>query len=336
MDIEHDPRTGEILAAPHGEEQPVSARALEMQRAIRADNAARTKANTVGGSSLNKKLIAALGDLTVLKKNVPKKTGDASRVGSYTSFDKVVSMLVPRLRAAGILVRHTTGRVFNLEKTFWITVTCHLIDTETGESVDCEMPIPIVRPDPHAIGSAVTYGKRYTLLAVTGLATGDDGEDDDAMDAMPPPELVNVTPADALIADCSACKTVAEYDTWRNKGATITALNKLGATDKAEHKRVAIFARDRLQDLRSKDANYTAQKPHHYSDDEGRLPREEEKAMADPRQLDIEDVASRPGAPAPGLDAMKAATYAKAEAVTKAKRGGPKNRIAATNEGGNA
>ena len=241
---EMDPGTGELFPRP---EVSTSERAFELQRAIRHDNAVRAQAKAIGGPNLNAKIVKALGDWAVLKKNVPKADG---RVGSYTSFDRVMSMLVPRLRAEGIVIRHSTGRLFIIEKTFWLPVICHLIDKDTGESIECEMPIPIVRPDPHAMGSAFTYGKRYTLLGALGLATGDDGEDDDGYEAMPN-ELPNSTAADVLIAACEKTTTVADYDTWRNMGLTIKAISQL---PKDEYRRLAMRAKTHLENLRADEA----------------------------------------------------------------------------------
>lgn len=47
---------------------------------------------------------------------------------------------------------------------------------ESGEREDGEYPLPL-QGTPQAIGSAITYGRRYCLCAVTGVAPG--GSDDD-------------------------------------------------------------------------------------------------------------------------------------------------------------
>ena len=46
-----------------------------------------------------------------------------------------------------------------------------------NEYIECTVPIPLgAKPNAHAMGSALTYGRRYGLSAVTGCPA----EDDDA------------------------------------------------------------------------------------------------------------------------------------------------------------
>lgn len=51
-----------------------------------------------------------------------------------------------------------------------------------GECIESEFYIPVQRQDAHSVGSALTYARRYSLLAVLGLA-GE--EDDDGNSALP-------------------------------------------------------------------------------------------------------------------------------------------------------
>lgn len=45
----------------------------------------------------------------------------------------------------------------------------------SGETLACGMlPIPVVKADPQGFGSAVSYGKRYSLAAALGVPSGDD------------------------------------------------------------------------------------------------------------------------------------------------------------------
>jgi hypothetical protein len=52
---------------------------------------------------------------------------------------------------------------------------------ESGESIDGVLTMPLAKSDPQAAGSAITYGRRYSLAAVVGLVQ----VDDDAEAAMP-------------------------------------------------------------------------------------------------------------------------------------------------------
>ena len=51
----------------------------------------------------------------------------------------------------------------------------HLVHTESGESIDSWSPIVCKDPnDPQKVGGAITYMRRYSLLALLGLAPEDD------------------------------------------------------------------------------------------------------------------------------------------------------------------
>ena len=51
----------------------------------------------------------------------------------------------------------------------------------SGEATGGDYPLPEPRSSPTVLGSAITYARRYTLCAVTGVAPG--GDDDDAAEA---------------------------------------------------------------------------------------------------------------------------------------------------------
>lgn len=53
----------------------------------------------------------------------------------------------------------------------------------SGESISEVMPLAVDKPGPQALGSALTYARRYSVLAILGLV-GD--EDDDAQSAEKP------------------------------------------------------------------------------------------------------------------------------------------------------
>jgi hypothetical protein len=54
-----------------------------------------------------------------------------------------------------------------------VTVTTR-IGHASGQWLECELSLAPVKHDPQAIGSAITYGRRYTLQPMTGVAAEDD------------------------------------------------------------------------------------------------------------------------------------------------------------------
>lgn len=51
-----------------------------------------------------------------------------------------------------------------------ITRLCH----SSGQWIEDELVVPVARQDAQSIGSAITYARRYSLMAVTGVAPDDD------------------------------------------------------------------------------------------------------------------------------------------------------------------
>jgi hypothetical protein len=52
-------------------------------------------------------------------------------------------------------------------------ITCMLMHS-SGEWIKSEIRMPIAKKDAHGIGAATTYGRRYLLSAMTGIAQADD------------------------------------------------------------------------------------------------------------------------------------------------------------------
>lgn len=55
----------------------------------------------------------------------------------------------------------------------WVCLETRLIHS-SGESVASIFRIPVVKRDPQAYGSAITYARRYSLAAIVGVAPEDD------------------------------------------------------------------------------------------------------------------------------------------------------------------
>ncbi len=130
-------------------------------------------------SELAAALVAALADLTVVTtgKTVDFQTKDGVHVHyDYADLADVVKMTRPILHAQGLVALtpvHDHGNGLGC------TVT---ILHSSGERLDLgTFPFPPGR-DAQATGSAVTYHRRYALVAALGMAAGDD---DDGAKAVP-------------------------------------------------------------------------------------------------------------------------------------------------------
>lgn len=65
-------------------------------------------------------------------------------------------------------------------------VTTTLVHT-SGQSASGKLSLPVSKKDPQGHGSAITYARRYGLLAICGLKTGDDDDGNNASKKPEPP-----------------------------------------------------------------------------------------------------------------------------------------------------
>ena len=90
---------------------------------------------------------------------------------SYADLHTVIQSSLPALTAHGLSVVQG-NRFCTLTSGFYVTTT---LLHESGQWIKTEIRMPIGgKKDAHAIGAACTYGRRYGLSALTGVAQYDD------------------------------------------------------------------------------------------------------------------------------------------------------------------
>jgi len=114
-------------------------------------------------------ITAALIAFQAALPNVGKTS--TAQYGQYADLSDVSGVLLPRLAANGIAYTCTLTRVTDTE--FLLVAQLRHV---SGEVIASEWPVP--RTNPQTMGSSLTYGRRYLLLAMTGVHPA--GEDDDA------------------------------------------------------------------------------------------------------------------------------------------------------------
>lgn len=126
-----------------------------------------------GTPTLDAALVTALADLTVIDRgrtaSIPTKSG-GSFTYSYADIADVIAETRPVLAEQGIVA---LTPVVGHEKGLAVTVT--LIHSSGEERVFEPLPF-MASNDPQQAGSAITYFRRYALLAALGMATGDDDD----------------------------------------------------------------------------------------------------------------------------------------------------------------
>jgi hypothetical protein len=98
-----------------------------------------------------------------------KQSNNPHFKSKYADLGNVMDACLPALNGAGIAVIQPTG-----EDEHGRYVETILIHGESGESLACRVPLIVSKNDMQGYGSAVTYGRRYGLMAMAGIAPEDD------------------------------------------------------------------------------------------------------------------------------------------------------------------
>ena len=89
---------------------------------------------------------------------------------SYADLHTVMESALPHLNKHGLSV--VQGNRYGADNGFYVTTT---LLHESGQWMRSEIRMPIGgKKDAHAVGSAMTYGRRYGLSAMVGIAQFDD------------------------------------------------------------------------------------------------------------------------------------------------------------------
>ena len=94
---------------------------------------------------------------------------------SYTDLSTVITTLGFLFQEAGLVHRASLRGMVDGR----VCVSIEITHVESGETLESYLEVPVQRPnDPQAIGSAITYARRYGLMALVGAVS--EGDDDDA------------------------------------------------------------------------------------------------------------------------------------------------------------
>lgn len=131
---------------------------------------AETKAKTTKYDNIESALVAFQSDIPVPTKDSSADTGKYSY--DYASLDKLTPLIFEKLTAVGIA--YVTAPDVREDGVFGLRAR---LVHESGSEIGGFYPLGNPNNPAQAIGSAITYARRYALLALTGVAPT--GEDDD-------------------------------------------------------------------------------------------------------------------------------------------------------------
>lgn len=137
-------------------------------------------------SSVFRKLLLFQQNAPTIHKDGTANLGNG-KVYRYATLPSVLDAVKPGLSACGlVLTQIIDGQ----------DLITRLIDPESGEFIESRFPMEFNGLSWHAIGSGLTYVRRYAILAMLNLAPDDD---DDAQATVPE------KPVTAQLGDCPHC-----------------------------------------------------------------------------------------------------------------------------------
>jgi len=90
----------------------------------------------------------------------------------YASLESVIDTIRPACQKASLVVIQAPGDYLDGH----LEIETMIVHSASGEWFRSALTVPVQKPDPQGVGSAVTYACRYSLMAVFNLApTDDDG-----------------------------------------------------------------------------------------------------------------------------------------------------------------
>lgn len=156
-------------------------------------------------SQENDKVCAAFVKAQSQFKSVPKTAVNPHFRSKYASLDDILAMAVPVLNANGLsLMQSVDGETIS-------TTVFH----ESGQWISSgPMKLLIDKQNMQGMGSAITYGRRYSVASTLGI---DSDEDDDGNGASNPPAARKPVAASASTPAAEAKKPTTGYDEKLNQ-----------------------------------------------------------------------------------------------------------------------
>lgn len=102
---------------------------------------------------------------------VKKEDSNPFFKSKYAGLPTVLEAVLPTLHKHGLLLSQSP--ITEGER---IGVKTMIIHAESGESIEGEFTMQLTKNDPQGAGSAITYARRYSLIAILGLNVDEDDD----------------------------------------------------------------------------------------------------------------------------------------------------------------
>jgi hypothetical protein len=151
-----------------------------------------TKQDTIATPVAGQGIAAALIKAQASMGKALKQSNNPAFRSKYADLGNVMDACMPSLNENGIAVIQPIGQ--DDMGMFVATVFVHT----SGERLECRVPLLVTKQDMQGFGSAVTYARRYGLMAMAGIAPEDD-DGNAAVAAAPKRQEPASDPLDDLI-----------------------------------------------------------------------------------------------------------------------------------------
>lgn len=160
---------------------------------------------------MNSEFLQALSDLQNSITKVVKNTDNPYYKSKYADLNALFEQVKPLITEKGfVLIQVVRGSQLHTE----------LVHLKTGESISGDMDLLTAKPDMQQLGSAITYARRYSLLALLNIETADDDGNTASGKAKTWDELETVDEFVEAIKSCMSSKQVnALWYKWKDKFA---------------------------------------------------------------------------------------------------------------------
>ena len=203
-------------------------------------------------ATLGAAIHALIADLPIWITQDAEATISGTTKRKYATLKAVMATVRPLAMKHGIRIRQGCEHAWQLDtaqgKGRMVPVFTDLIHTASGQVERTTIEIPITKLDAQGMGSAISYGRRYGLLAALGLTT-DETEDDGAATAKRDitSEAVDSQDLWVIKEEIAACTNLADLTAWGTKANEKGRVERLNDVE-AHAARIAFS--DRLRTLR--------------------------------------------------------------------------------------
>lgn len=175
-----------------------------------------------------KNIAKSLAKFHTLMGNVEKDANNPFFKSKYAPLETILPAIKQPLADAGLVFSQSPSHITSFTHISGAdnyqavpSLKTTLIDIESGEKIESEVPLILAKQDPQGVGSAITYMRRYALVAMLGLNCD---EDDDGNKASNP----SIKPKTALKQDLVA-KT--DQTTLKPYDAALKAIEEANNVD---------------------------------------------------------------------------------------------------------